>query len=139
MNDQFNGNTEKRCRPPYLTGHEVSEMAKDVHVVLGKRKRIGKNTKEDDMLKKQSIFWEIPYWKDLDVHHSIDVMHVEKNVYEILLRSLPNTNEKKEFCVFLKNVKVSSGYSMKVSRLISFPNLKVAPVVKSHDYHILLT
>jgi hypothetical protein len=182
MKDQFNGNTEKRCHPPYLTGHEVYEIVKDVHVVLGKRKRISKNTKEDDMLKKQSIFWELPYWKDLDVHHSIDVMHVEKNVCEILLRTLPNTNgktrdhghaqadlkkigirpelwiddsvkvmelptscitlskhEKKEFCVFLKNVKVSSGYSMNVSRLISFLDLKVATVVKSHDYHILLT
>jgi hypothetical protein len=30
-------------------------------------------------------------------------------------------------------VKVPSGYSMNVSRLISFPNLKVAPCVKSHD------
>jgi hypothetical protein len=45
----------------------------------------------------------------------------------------------KEFCGFLKNVKVSSGYSMNVSRLISFPDLKVATGVKSHDYHVLLT
>jgi hypothetical protein len=36
-------------------------------------------------------------------------------------------------------VKVPSGYSMNVSRLISFPDLKVAPGVKSHDYHVLLT
>jgi hypothetical protein len=36
-------------------------------------------------------------------------------------------------------VKVSSGYSINVSRLISFSDLKVAPGVKSHDYHILLT
>jgi hypothetical protein len=28
---------------------------------------------------------------------------------------------------------------MNVSRLILFPDLKVAPGVKSHDYHILLT
>jgi hypothetical protein len=28
-------------------------MIKDVHVVLGKRKRIGKNTREADMWKKQ--------------------------------------------------------------------------------------
>jgi hypothetical protein len=28
---------------------------------------------------------------------------------------------------------------MNVSRLISFPDLKVAPGVKSHDYHVLLT
>jgi hypothetical protein len=36
MNGQFNGNTEKRRPPPHLTSHEVYEMVKDVHVVLGK-------------------------------------------------------------------------------------------------------
>jgi hypothetical protein len=56
MKDQFNGNTERRRSPPHLTGHEVYEMVKDVHVVLGKRKRTSKNTEEDDMWKKQSIF-----------------------------------------------------------------------------------
>jgi hypothetical protein len=35
-------------------------------------------------------------------------------------------------------VKVPSSYSANVSMLISFPDLKVAPVMKSHDYHILL-
>jgi hypothetical protein len=94
MKDHFNGNTEKRCPPPHLTGHEVYKMVKDVHVVLGKRKMTGKNTEEDDMLKKQSIFWELPYWKDLDICHSIDVMHVEQNVCESLLGTLLNTDEK---------------------------------------------
>jgi hypothetical protein len=56
MKDQFNGNTEKRCPPPHLTGHEVDEMIKDVHVVLGKWERTGKNIEEDDMWKKHSIF-----------------------------------------------------------------------------------
>jgi hypothetical protein len=36
-------------------------------------------------------------------------------------------------------VKVSSGYSTNVSRLISLPDLKVAPDVKSYCYHVLLT
>jgi hypothetical protein len=69
-------------------------MVEDVHVVLGKRKRIGENTGEDDIWKKQSIFWELLYWKGLDVRRSIDVMHVEKNVCEILLRTLLNTDGK---------------------------------------------
>jgi hypothetical protein len=69
-------------------------MVKDVYVVLGKWKRAGKKTKEDDMWKKQSIFWELPYWKDLDTHHSIDVMHIDKNVCESLLRTLLNTDGK---------------------------------------------
>ena len=32
------------------------------------------------MWKKKSIFWELPYWKVLDVHHAIDVMHLTKNL-----------------------------------------------------------
>jgi hypothetical protein len=56
MKDQFNGNTEKRHPPPHLTGYEVYEIVKDVHVVLGKRKRTGKKIEEDVMWKKQSIF-----------------------------------------------------------------------------------
>jgi hypothetical protein len=36
MKDQFNYNTEKRHPPPHLTGHEVYEMVKNVHVVLSK-------------------------------------------------------------------------------------------------------
>jgi hypothetical protein len=48
-------------------------------------------------------------------------------------------HEKKEFYVYLKNMKVPSGCSMNVSRLISFSDLKVAPGVNSHDYHVLLT
>jgi hypothetical protein len=52
MKDKFNGNIEKRHPPPHLTGHEIYEMVKDVHVVLGKWKRTGKNTGEDDMWKK---------------------------------------------------------------------------------------
>jgi hypothetical protein len=91
MKDQFNGNTKKRHPPPHHIGHEVYEMVKDVHVVLGKRKRTDKNTEGDAMWKKQSIFWELPYQKDLDVHHSIDVMYVKKNVCESLLGTLLNT------------------------------------------------
>jgi hypothetical protein len=49
------------------------------------------------------------------------------------------SKHEKEFCEFLKSVKVLSDYSTNVSRLISFPDLKVAPDVKSHNYHVLLT
>jgi hypothetical protein len=133
------------------------------------------------MWKKQSIFRELPYWEDLDVRHSIDVIHIEKNVCKSLLGTLLNTDGKtrdhrharadlkkigirpelwlddsvkgmelptscitlskyeKKFCGFLKNMKVSSGYSMNVSRLISLQDLKVAPDMNSHNYHVLLT
>jgi hypothetical protein len=94
MKDQLNGNTEKRHPPPHLIGHEVYEMVKNVHVILGKQKRTANNNEEDDMWKKQSIFWELPYWKYLDVCHSIEVMHVKKNVCESLIGTLLNMNRK---------------------------------------------
>jgi hypothetical protein len=94
MKDQFNGNTEKRHPPPHLTGHKVYEMVKNVHVILGTQKGTAKNNEEDDMWKKQSIFWELPYWKDFDVRHSIDVIHVKKNMCESLVGTLLNTNKK---------------------------------------------
>jgi hypothetical protein len=37
------------------------------------------------MWKKKLIFWELPYWKDLEVRHLIDVMHLTKNIYVNLL------------------------------------------------------
>jgi hypothetical protein len=40
------------------------------------------------------IFWELPYWKDLDARHSIDVIHVEKNVCESLLGTFLNMDGK---------------------------------------------
>jgi hypothetical protein len=49
MKDPLNGNTEKRHPPPHHIGHKVYEIVKDVHVVLGKQKRTGMNTEEDDM------------------------------------------------------------------------------------------
>jgi hypothetical protein len=48
-------------------------------------------------------------------------------------------HKKKDFCGFLKNMKVPSDYSTNVSWLILFLDLKVTPDVKSHDYHVFLT
>jgi hypothetical protein len=58
---------------------------------------------------------------------------------ELLTSCITLSKHEKEFCGFLKNEKVPSGYLTNISRLISFPDLKQALGVKSHDYHILLT
>jgi hypothetical protein len=55
---------------------------------------------------------------------------------ELPTSSITLSKHEKESCGFLKNVKVPSSYSTNVSRLISFLDLKVAPGVKSHNYHV---
>ena len=37
------------------------------------------------MRKKKSIFWDLPYWKDLEVCSVIDMMHMTKNLCVTLL------------------------------------------------------
>ena len=48
----------------------------------------------EDIWKKKSIFFELPYWSKLDVRHCIDVMHVEKNVCDIIIGTLLNIKGK---------------------------------------------
>ena len=31
---------------------------------------------------KRSIFWELPYWKTNILRHNLDVIYIEKNVFE---------------------------------------------------------
>ncbi|XP_048627981.1 uncharacterized protein LOC106359087 [Brassica napus] len=37
---------------------------------------------------KKSIFWELPYWKDHLLRHNLDMMHIEKNVFENIMNTL---------------------------------------------------
>jgi hypothetical protein len=64
-------------------------MVKDVKVVFGKGQGSEPVSKDASghapMWKKKSIFWELPYWKDLEVLNSIDVMHLTKNLCVNLL------------------------------------------------------
>jgi hypothetical protein len=171
MKDQVIGSTEKRRAPQHLTCHEVYEMVKNVHVVLGKWKRTGNNTEEDDMWKKLSIFllakilerlrrlsfdWcdarreecvrEPPQKIRIRKLAELKKMGIRPELWlndsvkgtELPTWCITLSKHEKEYCRFLKNVKVPSSYSTNVSRLISFPDLKVAPSVKSHDYHVLL-
>ncbi|XP_020876240.1 uncharacterized protein LOC110227178 isoform X1 [Arabidopsis lyrata subsp. lyrata] len=39
---------------------------------------------------KKSIFWQLPYWKDLLLRHNLDVMHIEKFFFDNLMYTLLN-------------------------------------------------
>ena len=44
--------------------------------------------------KARSVFWDLLYWKVLHTPHSLDVMHITKNVTESLLGTLLNMPER---------------------------------------------
>jgi hypothetical protein len=65
----------------------IKESPKLTEKTLGKRKKQD-GEEEEGMWNKKSILWELEYWPMLDVHHSIDNMHVKKNVCESTCRTL---------------------------------------------------
>jgi hypothetical protein len=59
----------------------IEKLPKLTEKTLSKRKKRD-GEEEEGMWNKKSILWELEYWQMLDVHHSIDNVHVNKNVCE---------------------------------------------------------
>ena len=96
MDKQFDGTRETRNPPPHLSGSDVYKQVKDVRTVLGKRKCGVDHEGDDDghdegIWNKKSILWELEYWHILAVRHSIDTMHLKKNICESLVGTIMNT------------------------------------------------
>ena len=43
---------------------------------------------------KKSIFWELPYWSTNLIRHNLDVMHVEKNVFDNVFNTVMDIKDK---------------------------------------------
>jgi hypothetical protein len=79
-----------------LTSQEVWDEVKDkpkVEIVGGVASKPPGYGVEHNWTKK-SIFWDLPYWKDNLLRHNLDVMHVEKNVFEIFFNTVMNVKGK---------------------------------------------
>ncbi|XP_073105181.1 uncharacterized protein [Elaeis guineensis] len=73
--------------PKVLTGDDVlDQLRKLKKVTFGK----GQKRKRDDFndvynWRKKSIFFQLPYWKDLKLRNNLDVMHIVRNVSSNIL------------------------------------------------------
>ncbi|XP_042409968.1 uncharacterized protein LOC121999341 [Zingiber officinale] len=111
---EFNGMEELGEAAGPLSGIKLFDKLSDIRCEFGKKISVRgkkKNAKanklevtieEKDLKatnfrkcwKKKSIFFNIPYWKHLHVRHCLDVMHIEKNVFESLINTLMNVKGK---------------------------------------------
>jgi hypothetical protein len=95
----FDGKVENRPRPRVLTGEQIFEqMSAGTYEPFGKHPS---NLKRHKMMSdsnlnwnKQSILFELPYWKTLNLRHNLDVMHIEKNICDSLIGTLLNIKGK---------------------------------------------
>ncbi|XP_058084589.1 uncharacterized protein LOC131232380 [Magnolia sinica] len=100
----FNKKAEPRPQPIRLTGIELESITTKLNVQRGeirKRKQMGTkggqeqaDDAESSCFLKRSILYDLEYWKDIPVRHNLDVMHIEKNVCEILIALMLNTTGK---------------------------------------------
>ena len=97
----FNAKHENRDAPKRLTADELQvELGKVRHITpgnhpdngSGKRKR--GRAEERLLFTRSSTLWDLVYWKDLDLRHNLDVMHIEKNICDIIIGTLLNIEGK---------------------------------------------
>ena len=91
--DKIFDGTEFREAPTPRTGKDILRETENLNVVFGKDpsgKSKSRRKKGDPptLWKKRSIFFRLPYWKELQLHHNFDVMHIEKNVCDNIVNTL---------------------------------------------------
>ena len=93
------GQTVLKCAPPIRLGVEILELIehygfKKVTEIDadGKNARISKNCHYG--WKKQSIFWDLPYWKTNLIRHNLNVIHIEKNFFDNIFNTIMNVEGK---------------------------------------------
>ncbi|XP_039831367.1 uncharacterized protein LOC120692187 isoform X3 [Panicum virgatum] len=101
--DKF-GDTEFRPAPIPLIGEEILDCTKDLNTIFGKdpfrKKLASKRRKEGDpvvVIKRRSIWFILPYWKDLMLRHNFDFMHIGKNVSENFVNTFLGTVSKSKY------------------------------------------
>lgn len=90
----FDGKEDHRRPAPRLSGKNVLDSLSGINFKFGKN--VTDNPKLPFNWKKKSIFFDLPYWKDIILRHNLDVMHIEKNVCESILGTLMNTDKSKD-------------------------------------------
>jgi len=93
---KFDGKTEYGMSHKDLSGEDVLHQLESINVTLGKHPNNKKRKRNPEELNwtKRSIFFQLPYWKNLKLRHNLDVMHVEKNICENILGTLFNIEGK---------------------------------------------
>ena len=125
MKNAFRKNSVEQGYPtPILTGEQVWERVQNFPKVAKEQPYKFDGYGVAHNWTKQSIFWELPYWKDNLLRHNLDVMHIEKNYFDNLF----NTEGQK---IMLKlgwtylNIAGEKSYGCKRNRTTSSSSLRL--------------
>ncbi|XP_020258143.1 uncharacterized protein LOC109834511 [Asparagus officinalis] len=97
-------------------GRKACPICGKIHIIEGGDKKRKRNNNENDgdddededdtsdidnqneltRWKKRSIFFSLPYWKELVLRHNLDVMHIEKNICESIISTMLHSGKSKD-------------------------------------------
>ena len=82
--DAFFKNQVEKSQPPLrLSGDDIWENVSDLPKITKVESCTCPGFGIIHNWTKQTIFWKLPYWKNNLIRHNLDVMHIEKNVFDI--------------------------------------------------------
>ena len=83
--------------PPILSSAEILKQVDDLGLMkvidLGVDKT-NSHIATTSGWKKQNIFWDLPYWSTNFIRYNLDVMHIEKNMFENIFNTIMNVEGK---------------------------------------------
>ncbi|KAL0307565.1 UNVERIFIED_CONTAM: hypothetical protein Scaly_2978600 [Sesamum calycinum] len=140
---------ERNIARPRLTGEEirvrVEEYSSAIKQPLIHPPGYGTNHKWT----KKSIFWDLPYWTTHLIRHNLDVMHIEKNVFENIFntvmdikgKSKDNLNARKDLAIICNRPELQVDERrlnvMPKAVCVDMTELRLHGM-KSHDCHIFM-
>lgn len=97
----FNAKHENHDAPKRLTAVELHvELEKVRHIKPenhpgdGSGKRKCGRAEQRLFFTRRSTLWDLEYWKDLDLQHNLDVMHIERKICDSIIGTLLNIKGK---------------------------------------------
>ncbi|GKD82408.1 hypothetical protein Tco_1349247, partial [Tanacetum coccineum] len=109
---EFNGETKNGDPPREFSRDAImTQLARLPTRVKGKHPRFGGVKIKCNVLvelnwTKRSIFYELEYWSFHTLKHNLDVMHIEKNVLEIILNTLLMNDKSKDTSKARQDLKI---------------------------------
>ncbi|XP_074347485.1 uncharacterized protein LOC141686344 [Apium graveolens] len=83
-----------RKAPAVLSGRMIKRLLDGYQNTFGKVKGKRKVSCDLNPWNKKSIFFQLPYWSENSIRHNLNVMHIEKNIYDSILGTLLNISGK---------------------------------------------
>ncbi|KAL0355391.1 UNVERIFIED_CONTAM: hypothetical protein Sradi_3986000 [Sesamum radiatum] len=79
---------ERKVARPRLTGEQIRDWVEEFSVAVEALLSHPDGYGSEHKWSKKSIFWELEYWSMHLIRHNLDVMHIEKNVFDNIFNTV---------------------------------------------------